>query len=141
MIVLAVSDNLNENLIEQKITQLRETLNHHAYLYYVKDSPDMADAEYDSLYHELKVLEEQHPQYITPDSPTQRIGDTPLKEFTQVEHQYPMYSLDNAFSFEDLQTWEEKAKRYLKSELDIEIENIEYVCELKNGGIGHSYLR
>ena len=85
-----------------RIEELRELLNRHSYLYYVLDSPEIPDSEYDRLYRELQQLEKQHPELITPDSPTQRVGEQPLKSFSQVTHRIPMLSLDNVFSEDEL---------------------------------------
>ena len=85
-----------------RIEQLREQLNRHSYLYYVVDSPEIPDSEYDRLYRELQQLEQKYPDQITPDSPTQRVGEQPLKSFSQITHRIPMLSLDNVFSEDEL---------------------------------------
>ncbi|MFC2013709.1 NAD-dependent DNA ligase LigA, partial [Chloroflexota bacterium] len=90
---------------KQRIDQLRAEINRHNYLYYVLDSPDISDAEYDELMRELMTLEEQHPQFITPDSPTQRVGAAPVEAFGIVEHPLPLLSMGNAFSKEELLSW------------------------------------
>ncbi len=82
---------------KQKINKLRELLNYHNHRYYVLDSPEISDAEYDKLMRELKQLEDEHPELITPDSPTQRIGAAPVEAFGVVEHPQPLLSLANAF--------------------------------------------
>ena len=87
----------DRKLIE-RVKELREQINHHNYLYYVLDSPEISDAEYDGLFDELSELEEKYPQLVTPDSPTQRVGATPLKEFKTVRHSIPMLSLNKATS-------------------------------------------
>ncbi|VFT68225.1 DNA ligase [Escherichia coli] len=81
--------------IEQQLTELRTTLRHHEYLYHVMDAPEIPDAEYDRLMRELRELETKHPELITPDSPTQRVGAAPLAAFSQIRHEVPMLSLDN----------------------------------------------
>ena len=86
----------------RRIAQLREQLNHHSYLYYVLDNPEIPDSEYDRLYRELQQLEQQYPELVTPDSPTQRVGEQPLESFSQVTHRVPMLSLDNVFSEDEL---------------------------------------
>lgn len=91
--------------VEQRIRQLQEQLREHNYRYYVLNDPQISDQEYDRLYQELKALEEEHPEYITADSPTQRAGTPPADEFERVEHPEPILSLDNAYSVEDLQAW------------------------------------
>jgi len=96
---------------KQRIEKLRAEINNHNYRYYVLDSPEISDAEYDELMRELQGLEEENPQFLTPDSPTQRIGAAPLEAFGVVEHRYPLLSLGNAFSQEELAAW---YKRTLK---------------------------
>ncbi len=86
--------------IEQQLTELRTTLRHHEYLYHVMDAPEVPDAEYDRLMRKLRELESQHPELITPDSPTQRVGAAPLTAFSQIRHEVPMLSLDNVFDEE-----------------------------------------
>ncbi|GAJ06397.1 unnamed protein product, partial [marine sediment metagenome] len=91
--------------VKERIEQLREQINYHNYRYYVLDSPEVSDAEYDELMRELKQLEEKYPQFITPDSPTQRVGAAPVEAFGVVEHPSPLLSLGNAFSQEELLAW------------------------------------
>lgn len=88
--------------IKLEIEQLRQTLRYHEYQYHVLDNPQIPDAEYDRLFHRLKTLEQQYPQWFSSDSPTQRVGAKPLSAFAQVQHEMPMLSLDNAFSDEEL---------------------------------------
>jgi DNA ligase (NAD+) len=88
-----------------QIEQLRAEINRHNYLYYVQDSPEISDAEYDGLMRELKRLEEAYPQFLTPDSPTQRVGAAPLEAFGVVNHPFPLLSLGNAFSDDELVAW------------------------------------
>ena len=88
-----------------KIEKLRSDINRHNYRYYVLDSPEISDAEYDGLMRELKQLEEQHPQFLTPDSPTQRVGAAPVEVFGVVEHPQPLLSLGNVFSGDELEGW------------------------------------
>ncbi len=90
---------------KQQIERLRAKINHHNYRYYVLDSPEISDAEYDELMRELKGLEEKYPQFLTPDSPTQRVGAAPVEAFGVVEHPYPLLSLGNAFSKDELLAW------------------------------------
>ncbi len=91
--------------IKSRLEKLRAEINRHNYLYHVLDSPEIPDAEYDGLMRELKKLEEQYPQFLTPDSPTQRVGTAPVEAFGVVEHPLPLLSLANAFSDEDLLAW------------------------------------
>jgi len=88
-----------------RIEKLRNEINHHNYRYYVLDSPEISDSEYDTLMRELKQLEEEHPRFLTPDSPTQRVGAAPVDAFGVVEHPQPLLSLGNVFSGEELLTW------------------------------------
>ena len=81
-----------------RVERLREAINHHNHRYYVLDSPEISDAEYDDLMRELKQLEQQYPRLLTPDSPTQRVGAAPVEAFGVVEHPLPLLSLGNAFS-------------------------------------------
>ncbi|WMY75546.1 NAD-dependent DNA ligase LigA [Buttiauxella selenatireducens] len=121
--------------IEQHITQLRTTLRHHEYLYHVLDNPEIPDAEYDRLMGELRSLEEAHPELITPDSPTQRVGAAPLSEFTQVRHEVPMLSLDNVFDEASYLAFNKRVQDRLKS-----TEAVTFCCELKLDGLAVSLL-
>ncbi|PIE24527.1 MAG: DNA ligase (NAD(+)) LigA [Neptuniibacter caesariensis] len=121
--------------IEQRIEQLREQLNHHNYRYYVLDDPEIPDAEYDRLFQELKKLETEQPELITSDSPTQRVGAAPLSAFSQVKHELPMLSLDNAFNEEDMQEFDRRIKERLNRD-----ETVIYACEPKLDGIAVSLL-
>src|SRR5580700_7802190 len=97
-----------ELTVEQKIEALREVLRHHEHLYYVLDSPEWTDAQYDARMNELKALEAAHPELVTPDSPTQRVGGKPKEGFAKVAHSRPMLSLDNAYNEEELRAWAER---------------------------------
>jgi len=92
----------NRNVID-RLHSLKAELNRHNYLYFVADSPEIGDAEYDALLRELRGIEEEHPELVTPDSPTQRVGAEPAEGFTEVQHPRPMLSLSNAF--ETISTW------------------------------------
>lgn len=127
----------SELSITQLISQLREQLQQHNYQYYVLDNPTIPDAEYDRLFHQLKALEQEHPELVTADSPTQRVGAQPLSAFSQVSHEMPMLSLDNAFSAEDMQAFEKRLRDRLKLNDD---QIIEYACEPKLDGIAVSLL-
>jgi len=83
---------------KKRIEELRKLIEYHNYRYYVLDNPEISDEEYDKLYRELVLLEKQFPEFVTPDSPTQRVGAPPAKEFATVTHEVPMLSLDNAFT-------------------------------------------
>lgn len=123
------------NSIENTLTQLRTTLRHHEYLYHVLDAPELPDAEYDRLMRELRELEAQHPDLITPDSPTQRVGAQPLAQFTQVRHEVPMLSLDNVFDEESWLAFNKRVQDRLKDDADIT-----FCCELKLDGLAVSLL-
>jgi DNA ligase (NAD+) len=109
--------------------QLRQKLQAASYAYYVLDNPDMEDAVYDRLYRELQDLEQQHPNLITPDSPTQRVGERPASGFVSVRHHISLYSLENAFDMAEFAKWEAGWQRNLGSK-----DSAEYVCELKIDG-------
>jgi DNA ligase (NAD+) len=114
---------------KMSIESLREQILHHEYRYYVLDDPEISDAEFDRLMKELKKLEAAHPELITPDSPTQRVGGKPREGFVKVAHSVPVLSLDNAYSEEELRNWERRVH-----ELSGQKE-VEYVCELKLDGM------
>jgi DNA ligase (NAD+) len=115
--------------IQKKLEALREKIRHHEYRYYVLDDPEMSDADFDKLMNELKRLEAEHPELITPDSPTQRVGGKPREGFGKAKHSSPMLSLDNAYSEEELRDWERRAHE-LTGRTDLE-----YMCELKLDGM------
>jgi DNA ligase (NAD+) len=115
--------------LEKKIEALREKIRHHEYRYYVLDDPEITDAEFDRLMNELKKLEAEHPELVTPDSPTQRVGGKPREGFVKVKHSSPMLSLDNAYSEEELRDWERRVHE-LSGRNDVE-----YMCELKLDGM------
>lgn len=129
--------SVNQQDIKQQLEQLRQQINFHNYRYYALDDPQVPDAEYDRLFRELKALEETHPALVTTDSPTQRVGATPLSAFTQVEHVIPMLSLDNAFNQDDLNEFNRRIIDRLKLQSDAVIE---YACEPKLDGIAVSLL-
>ncbi|EOI1121209.1 NAD-dependent DNA ligase LigA [Klebsiella oxytoca] len=120
---------------EQKLTELRTTLRHHEYLYHVMDTPEIPDAEYDRLMRELRELEAQHPELITPDSPTQRVGAAPLASFSQIRHEVPMLSLDNVFDEGSFLAFNKRVQDRLKNSDDLT-----YCCELKLDGLAVSIL-
>jgi DNA ligase (NAD+) len=115
--------------LKTKIESLREKIRHHEYRYYVIDDPEISDAEFDRLMIELKKLEAEHPELVTPDSPTQRVGGKPREGFVKVPHSSQMLSLDNTYSEEELRDWERRVQE-LSGRTDIE-----YVCELKLDGM------
>ncbi|PKH46506.1 DNA ligase (NAD(+)) LigA, partial [Dehalococcoides mccartyi] len=96
-----------------EVENLRREINRHNQLYYVQDNPEISDAQYDTLIRRLKELEEAHPELVTPDSPTQKVGAEPLKAFGIVNHPYPLLSLANAFSDTELEAWYQRVKKLL----------------------------
>ena len=115
--------------VKARIEQLRAEINYHNYRYYVLDSPEISDAEYDGLMRELKQLEEQHPEFLTPDSPTQRVGAAPVEAFGVVEHPIPLLSLGNAFSKEELLAW------YTRTSKLVGGRRSDFACEHKIDGL------
>jgi DNA ligase (NAD+) len=118
--------------VEKKIEDLREKIRHHEYLYYVLDQPEISDLDFDKLMRQLKDFEADHPELLTPDSPTQRVGGKPREGFVKVRHSSPMLSLDNTYSEEELRAWERRVHE-LSGRKDVE-----YVCELKLDGMSLS---
>jgi DNA ligase (NAD+) len=115
--------------IEKKLEVLRDKIRHHEYRYYVLDDPEISDAEFDRLVNELKKLESEHPDLITSDSPSQRVGGKPREGFIKARHSSPMISLDNTYNEDELRNWERRVHE-LSGRKDIE-----YVCELKLDGM------
>ena len=115
--------------LTERIEELRERLNYHNYRYYVLDSPEVSDAQYDALIRELRAIEAEHPELVTPDSPTQRVGDAPADGFRQVEHTRPMHSLGNAFDDEEFLAWHKRVSDLLEGDA------FNMVCELKYDGL------
>jgi DNA ligase (NAD+) len=113
-----------------QIEALREEIRHHEHLYYALDAPELTDAQYDALVNRLKALEAAHPELITPDSPTQRVGGKPRDGFVKTPHSRPMLSLDNAYNEADLRAWDQRVRDALPS-----TEQVRYVCELKLDGL------
>ena len=120
------------NLIK-RINELKKQLNDYSYCYYVLDQPKVPDVEYDRLFLELQQLEAEHPELITQDSPTRRVGSKPINAFKQIHHTIPMLSLDNAFAYDDVLNFDHRIHERLKIESEIE-----YVCEPKIDGIAVS---
>jgi len=118
--------------VKQRIQELRQLLQQASYAYYVLDNPIMEDAVYDQLYRELQQLETQYPELVTPDSPTQRVGEKPASHFHSVRHKIPLYSLENAFNIEELKAWQQRWQRVVPEKGTQK--PAEYVCELKIDG-------
>ena len=125
-------DTDNPDCVESRLKELRDLINYHNYRYYVLDAPEISDADFDGLMRELIRLEGEHPELITPDSPTQRVGGQPSSEFAPVRHRIPMLSLANAYSFEELSAFDARVRRALGGS------RIEYVAELKIDGLAIS---
>ncbi|MEO0119418.1 MAG: NAD-dependent DNA ligase LigA [candidate division WOR-3 bacterium] len=123
---------MDEKEAKKEIERLRKEIRYHDYRYYVLNDPVISDYEYDMLYKRLVELEKKFPHLITPDSPTQRVGGEPLKEFKSVIHEIPMLSLDNTYSYDELKEFD---KRIRKS-----VPNVHYLCELKVDGVAVSLL-
>lgn len=115
--------------VQQRLIELRKLLQKASYEYYVLDAPSMPDAVYDKLYRELQDLEQQYPQLVTADSPTQRVGERPATRFNPVQHNIPLYSLENAFGMAEFANWQERWQRVAPN-----VGAFEYVCELKIDG-------
>jgi len=123
-----------DDKVLQRVQRLREEIQHHNYLYYVLDAPEIPDAEYDRLLRELQQIEGQHPELITPDSPTQRVGAEPLKAFAEVRHEIPMLSLSNAFEEQEVLDFDRRARERLDAD------RIDYTAEPKLDGLAVSLL-
>jgi DNA ligase (NAD+) len=115
--------------IKTELERLRDEIRRHDYLYYVKGEPEISDYEYDRLYRRLVELEEKHPELVTPDSPTQRIGGAPAEGFAEVRHKPPMLSLDNASAEDEVREWDERVRKGLGAD------GVAYVCEAKIDGV------
>ena len=116
----------------ERIEQLRREIRRHDYLYYVEAKPEISDREYDALMEELKRLEEKHPELITPDSPTQRVGGQPIEGFPSVRHEIPMLSIDNTYNLEELREFDNRIARALGNN------NYRYLVEPKIDGVAIS---
>lgn len=118
-----------------ELESLRDQINHHNYLYHSLDAPEILDSEYDQMFQALKTIETEHPELIAEDSPTQRVGSAPLEGFSQVTHELPMLSLDNAFNEDDLTDFNRRIKARLNRS-----DELEYTCEPKIDGVAVSLL-
>ncbi len=120
--------------VQKRAADLRQQIEHHNYLYYVLDAPEIPDAEYDRLLRELQTLESEYPDLITPESPTQRVGAAPLKAFDEVRHEVPMLSLANAFEEEEVGAFDRRARERLETDV------LRYAAEPKLDGLAVSLL-
>src|SRR5947209_9249392 len=118
--------------VKKEIEELREKLRYHEYRYYVLDDPEISDVAYDRMINRLRELEAAHPELVTPDSPTVRVGGAPREGFSTVRHARPMLSLDNAFSYEALRDWDRRVRQGSGQE------KIEYIAEHKFDGLSIS---
>ncbi|MCG9776894.1 NAD-dependent DNA ligase LigA [Photobacterium damselae] len=123
------------NELHQELLSLREQLDYHGYRYYVEDNPEVPDAEYDRLMQRLLTIESEHPEWVTIDSPSQRVGGVSLDGFTQVKHELPMLSLDNAFNDDELRAFQKRIQDRLN-----DASAIQYCCEPKLDGLAVSLL-
>ena len=119
--------------VEHEIEKLRDEINRHNRLYYLDAAPEISDREYDRLMARLMELEAEHPELISPDSPSQRVGGAPLAEFASVAHAVPMLSIDNTYNYEELREWDARVRRGLNPG-----EPVAYVVELKVDGVAVS---
>ncbi|RMG67972.1 MAG: NAD-dependent DNA ligase LigA, partial [Calditrichaeota bacterium] len=130
-----MAGNQEKEKIRQEIERLRREIRRHDYLYYVLAQPEISDYEYDMLVKRLEELERQYPEFITPDSPTQRVSGEPTKEFPVVQHRKPMLSLSNTYNEEEIRDFDRRVRSLLRPG-----EPYEYVCELKIDGVAMSLL-
>jgi len=121
---------MNKVQARERIEKLKQTINHHRYLFHVLDRAEISDQVIDSLKHELKQLETEYPEFVTPDSPTQRLEGKPLEKFVKVAHKVKQWSLEDAFSQQEIIEWSNRLKRFLGDAL-----SIEFVGELKIDGL------
>jgi DNA ligase (NAD+) len=125
--------------VEARVAELRKQLEHHNHRYYVLDDPEISDADYDALLNELRDIEAEHPELLTPDSPTQRVGADPLDKFEEVRHLQPMLSLANARNEEELKAWIVRSERYLQRQ-GVELGDVRFVTEPKIDGLAISLV-
>jgi DNA ligase (NAD+) len=126
--------DMNKKQAKERIEKLKKEISRHSYLYHVLDSPEISDAAFDSLKHELYKLEQQFPEFITPDSPTQRVGGKPLDKFEKAYHKIPMLSIEDVFSEDELQAWQERIQKLVLNE------KLDYFAEMKIDGFGISLI-
>jgi DNA ligase (NAD+) len=125
---MAIAQERRLSEAKRRVEELRDLIDHHNYRYHVLDDPEISDVEYDELMRELVALEEEFPELVIPESPTQRVGGRPTELFAPTRHHAPMLSLDNAFSWEELNAWGKRVERALGRQAD-------FVCELKIDGV------
>jgi DNA ligase (NAD+) len=125
---------MSKTKLEKEVRELRAEIRHHEYKYYVENNPEISDYEFDQLLARLRKIEEEHPELLTPDSPTQRVGESPVEGFPSAMHRWPMISLDNAYNYEELDAFHERVVRILGNR------PIDYVAELKIDGTSVSIV-
>jgi DNA ligase (NAD+) len=118
----------------ERLGKLKELIEYHRHAYHTKDAPEISDEAYDSLFRELEALETQYPELLTSDSPTQRVGGEPLKEFVKVKHEHSQWSFDDVFDLAELKKWDEKVRNFMEK-AGVADEKLEYCCELKIDGL------
>lgn len=119
---------------KDRLNKLKKAIEKHRHLYHTLDTPEISDEAYDSLIRELEVLESKYPELVTSDSPTQRVGGAPLKEFSKVKHEVAQWSFDDVFDFNELKKWDEKVRNFM-NKASLQKEKLEYCCELKIDGL------
>ncbi len=129
--ILLRIDGMDKSKIKSRIEQLVRDINEHNYKYYILAHPVISDYDFDLLLKELEKLEKDYPEFVQPDSPTQRVGGDITKDFKQVKHKYPMLSLSNTYSEDEIRDFEKRIKKILEEE-------VEYECELKYDGVSIS---
>lgn len=120
--------------LKERLDKLKATIDHHRKLYHTLDKPEISDEAYDSLVKELEAIESEHPELKTADSPSERVGAEPLKEFVKVKHEVDQWSFDDVFDAEELRKWDERVKNFMVK-VGVEGEKLEYCCELKIDGL------
>ena len=126
---------MSDKNIEKKIEKLRAQVDDLRYRYHVKNDPEVTDKMYEGLMDELKKLEQQYPEFLSPDSPTQRVAGEPLEKFEKVVHEVPQWSFDDAFCVEDLENWEERNAKILEKIYGTRPKDLNYSVELKIDGL------
>ena len=119
---------------QRRLQKLKQTIEKHRHLYHTLDAPEISDEAYDSIVRELEEIEAKYPDLKTADTPSERVGGEPLKEFVKVKHVVSQWSFDDVFDFEELKKWDEKVKNFLRKTALVN-EKIEYCCELKIDGL------
>src|SRR3989344_4257070 len=125
----------NISVVRERYQKLVELINYHRYHYHVLDTPMISDEAYDSLFVELLLIEQNHPELVSNVSPSTRIGDKPLRAFTKVKHRVLQWSFDNVFTKEELFLWGVRVRRYLKRETRFNEAQLSFVCEPKIDGL------